>query len=69
MVVVDSDGRGGRGGDDDGDSDNRYIIIMMKVVEILNHLIDQLRTKEVASVKVLWRNQFVEKAMREAKKI
>ncbi|WMV42042.1 hypothetical protein MTR67_035427, partial [Solanum verrucosum] len=30
-------------------------------VQILDHQVHKLRTKEVASVKVLWRNQFVEK--------
>ena len=36
-------------------------------VQILYHKFRKLRTKEVASVKVLWRNQFVEKATRETK--
>ncbi|WMV30074.1 hypothetical protein MTR67_023459 [Solanum verrucosum] len=31
-------------------------------VQILDHQVSKLRTKEVASVKVLWRNQFVEEA-------
>ncbi|KAH0723069.1 hypothetical protein KY289_006113 [Solanum tuberosum] len=31
-------------------------------VQILDHQVRKLRTKEVASVKVLWRNQFVEEA-------
>ncbi|WMV59026.1 hypothetical protein MTR67_052411, partial [Solanum verrucosum] len=33
-------------------------------VQILDHQVRKLRTKEVASVKVLWRNQFVEEATR-----
>nr|AAT38727.1 Polyprotein, putative [Solanum demissum] len=32
-------------------------------IEILDRHVHRLRTKEVASVKVLWRNQFVEKAI------
>ncbi|WMV58649.1 hypothetical protein MTR67_052034 [Solanum verrucosum] len=32
------------------------------------HLVCKLRTKEVSSVKVLWRNQFVEEATWEAEK-
>ncbi|WMV59105.1 hypothetical protein MTR67_052490 [Solanum verrucosum] len=32
------------------------------LVQILDHQVQKLRTKEVASVKVLWRNQFVEEA-------
>ncbi|WMV59518.1 hypothetical protein MTR67_052903 [Solanum verrucosum] len=32
------------------------------LVQILDHQVRKLRTKEVASVKVLWRNQFVEEA-------
>ncbi|WMV54847.1 hypothetical protein MTR67_048232 [Solanum verrucosum] len=36
-------------------------------VQILDHQVRKLRTKEVASVKVLWRNQFVEEATWEAK--
>ncbi|WMV41529.1 hypothetical protein MTR67_034914 [Solanum verrucosum] len=35
-------------------------------VQILDHQVCKLRTKELASVKVLWRNQFVEKATWEA---
>ncbi|KAK4724590.1 hypothetical protein R3W88_027369 [Solanum pinnatisectum] len=35
-------------------------------VQILDHQVCKLRTKEVASAKVLWRNQFVEKATWEA---
>ncbi|WMV49496.1 hypothetical protein MTR67_042881, partial [Solanum verrucosum] len=35
-------------------------------VKILDHQVRKLRTKEVALVKVLWRNQFVEEATREA---
>ncbi|WMV07261.1 hypothetical protein MTR67_000646 [Solanum verrucosum] len=35
-------------------------------VQILDRQVRKLRTKEVASVKVLWRNQFVEKATWEA---
>ena len=31
-------------------------------VQILDHQVRKLRTKEVASVKVLWKNQFVEEA-------
>ncbi|WMV37932.1 hypothetical protein MTR67_031317 [Solanum verrucosum] len=31
-------------------------------VQILDHQVSKLRTKEVASVKVLWRNQFVEES-------
>ncbi|WMV46632.1 hypothetical protein MTR67_040017 [Solanum verrucosum] len=31
-------------------------------IEILDHQVRKWRTKEVASVKVLWRNQFVEEA-------
>ncbi|WMV37773.1 hypothetical protein MTR67_031158 [Solanum verrucosum] len=31
-------------------------------VQILDHKVRKLRTREVASVKVLWRNQFVEEA-------
>ncbi|WMV09639.1 hypothetical protein MTR67_003024 [Solanum verrucosum] len=34
--------------------------------EILDHQVRKLRTKEVVSVKVLWRNQFVEEATWEA---
>ena len=37
-------------------------------VEILNRQVRKLRTKEVASVKVLWRNQFVEEMTWEAEK-
>ncbi|WMV55500.1 hypothetical protein MTR67_048885 [Solanum verrucosum] len=36
-------------------------------LQILDHQICKLRTKEEASVKVLWRNQFVEEAIWEAK--
>ncbi|WMV30607.1 hypothetical protein MTR67_023992 [Solanum verrucosum] len=36
-------------------------------VQILDCQVRKLRTKEVASVKVLWRNQFVEEATWEAK--
>ncbi|WMV09230.1 hypothetical protein MTR67_002615 [Solanum verrucosum] len=36
-------------------------------IEILDRQVCKLRTKEVASVKVLWRNQFVEEATWEAK--
>ncbi|WMV59488.1 hypothetical protein MTR67_052873 [Solanum verrucosum] len=35
-------------------------------VQILDHQVSKLRTKEVALVKVLWRNQFVEEATWEA---
>ncbi|WMV46769.1 hypothetical protein MTR67_040154 [Solanum verrucosum] len=35
-------------------------------VQILDRQVCKLRTKEVASVKVLWRNQFVEEAIWEA---
>ncbi|WMV37156.1 hypothetical protein MTR67_030541 [Solanum verrucosum] len=35
-------------------------------VQILDRQVRKLRTKEVASAKVLWRNQFVEKATWEA---
>ncbi len=35
-------------------------------IQILDHQVRKLRTKEVASVKVLWRNQFVEEATWEA---
>ncbi|WMV25537.1 hypothetical protein MTR67_018922 [Solanum verrucosum] len=35
-------------------------------VEILDRQVRKLRTKEVVSVKVLWRNQFIEEATREA---
>ncbi|WMV08208.1 hypothetical protein MTR67_001593 [Solanum verrucosum] len=31
-------------------------------VQILDHQVRRLRTKDVASIKVLWRNQFVEEA-------
>ncbi|TMW80450.1 hypothetical protein EJD97_019932 [Solanum chilense] len=31
-------------------------------VQIFDHQVRRLRTKEVASVKVIWRNQFVEEA-------
>ncbi|KAK4733550.1 hypothetical protein R3W88_007811 [Solanum pinnatisectum] len=31
-------------------------------IQILDHQVHKLRTKEVASVKVLWRNQFVEES-------
>ena len=31
-------------------------------IQILDHQVRKLRTKEVSSVKVLWRNQFVEEA-------
>ncbi|WMV30506.1 hypothetical protein MTR67_023891 [Solanum verrucosum] len=34
-------------------------------VQILDHQVCKLRTKEVASVRVFWRNQFVEEATRE----
>ena len=34
-------------------------------VQILNRQVHKLRTKEVASVKVLWRNQFVEERTQE----
>ncbi|WMV49807.1 hypothetical protein MTR67_043192 [Solanum verrucosum] len=37
------------------------------LVQILDHQVGKLRTQEVASVKVLWRNQFVEEATWEAK--
>lgn len=37
------------------------------LVEFLNHQIRMLRTKEVASVTVLWRNQFIVEATWEAK--
>ncbi|KAK4731706.1 hypothetical protein R3W88_024694 [Solanum pinnatisectum] len=36
------------------------------LVQILDHQVCKLRTKEVASVKVFWRNQFVEEATWEA---
>ena len=32
------------------------------LVQILNHRVRKLRTKDVVSVKVLWRNQFIEEA-------
>uniref|UniRef100_M1BZX3 Retrotransposon protein n=1 Tax=Solanum tuberosum TaxID=4113 RepID=M1BZX3_SOLTU len=35
-------------------------------VQILDRQVRKLRTKEAASVKVLWRNQFVEEATWEA---
>ncbi|WMV14970.1 hypothetical protein MTR67_008355 [Solanum verrucosum] len=35
-------------------------------VQILDHQVRKLRTKEVASVKILWRNQFVKEATWEA---
>ncbi|WMV14936.1 hypothetical protein MTR67_008321 [Solanum verrucosum] len=35
-------------------------------VQVLDHQVRKLRTKEVASVKVLWRNQFIEEATWEA---
>ncbi|WMV46953.1 hypothetical protein MTR67_040338 [Solanum verrucosum] len=35
-------------------------------IEILDRQVRKLRTKEAASVKVLWRNQFVEEATSEA---
>ncbi|WMV51842.1 hypothetical protein MTR67_045230 [Solanum verrucosum] len=35
-------------------------------VQILDRQVRRLRTKDVASVKVLWRNQFVEEATWEA---
>ncbi|WMV44266.1 hypothetical protein MTR67_037651 [Solanum verrucosum] len=35
-------------------------------IQILDRQVCRLRTKDVASVKVLWRNQFVEKATWEA---
>ncbi|WMV46591.1 hypothetical protein MTR67_039976 [Solanum verrucosum] len=38
------------------------------LVQILDRQVRKLRTKEVASVKVLWRNQFIEKATWEAGK-
>ncbi|WMV30790.1 hypothetical protein MTR67_024175 [Solanum verrucosum] len=37
------------------------------LVQILDRQVRKLRTKEVASVKVLWRNQFFEEATREEK--
>ncbi|WMV09718.1 hypothetical protein MTR67_003103 [Solanum verrucosum] len=37
-------------------------------VQILDRQVRRLRTKKVASVKVLWRNQFVEKATWETEK-
>ncbi|WMV54238.1 hypothetical protein MTR67_047623 [Solanum verrucosum] len=36
-------------------------------IQILDRQVRKLRTKEVASIKVLWRNQFVEEATWEAK--
>ncbi|WMV45199.1 hypothetical protein MTR67_038584 [Solanum verrucosum] len=36
-------------------------------VQILDRQVRKLKTKEVASVKVLWRNKFVEEATWEAK--
>ncbi|WMV42490.1 hypothetical protein MTR67_035875 [Solanum verrucosum] len=36
------------------------------LVQILDHQVRKLRTKEIASIKVLWRNQFVEEATWEA---
>ena len=36
-------------------------------IQILGRQVRNLRTKEVASVKVLWRNQFVEEATWETK--
>ena len=38
-------------------------------VQILDHHVHKLRTKEVASVKVLWRNQFVEESTWEVEEI
>ncbi|WMV23723.1 hypothetical protein MTR67_017108 [Solanum verrucosum] len=38
-------------------------------VQILDRQVRRLRTKDVASVKVLWRNQFVEGATWEAEKV
>ncbi|WMV08552.1 hypothetical protein MTR67_001937 [Solanum verrucosum] len=35
-------------------------------IQILDRQVRKLRTKEVASIKVLWRNQFVEEATWEA---
>ncbi|WMV40954.1 hypothetical protein MTR67_034339 [Solanum verrucosum] len=40
----------------------------MVPVQILDRQVRRLRTKDVASVKVLWRNQFVEEATWEAEK-
>ncbi|WMV29342.1 hypothetical protein MTR67_022727 [Solanum verrucosum] len=37
-------------------------------VQIVDRQVRNLRTKEVASVKILWRNQFVEEATWEAEK-
>ncbi|WMV08676.1 hypothetical protein MTR67_002061 [Solanum verrucosum] len=37
-------------------------------VQIIDCQVRKLRTKEVASVKVLWRNQFVEEAEEDMKK-
>ena len=37
------------------------------LVQIFNYQLRKLRTNEVASLKVFWRNQFVEKATLEAK--
>ncbi|XP_004234918.2 uncharacterized protein [Solanum lycopersicum] len=37
------------------------------LVQILNHQVCKLRTKEVVSVNVLWRNQFVKEATWEVK--
>ena len=36
------------------------------LVQILNHRVRKLRTKDVVSVKVLWKNQFVEEVTWEA---
>ena len=45
----------------------RYNLSYEKVpVQIVDRQVRKLRTKEVALVKVLWRNQFVEEATKEA---
>ena len=40
-----------------------------KVLQILDHQVCKLKTKKVASVKVLWRNQFVEETTWEVEDI
>ncbi|WMV59596.1 hypothetical protein MTR67_052981 [Solanum verrucosum] len=49
------------------DIDIKYILSYEEIpVQILDRQICKLRTKEVASIKVLWRNQFVEEVTCEA---
>ncbi|WMV32564.1 hypothetical protein MTR67_025949 [Solanum verrucosum] len=49
------------------DIDNKNTLSYQEnLVQILDRQVCKLRTKEVASVKVLWRNQFVEEATWEA---